>query len=67
MLGSLHPQGDSETTLTISECRPGKLGRQWCPGRNYAAGTGNAVTDLIFSIAKRDVTFFSGTEPISFL
>jgi hypothetical protein len=35
--------------------------------RIYAAGTGNAVTDLIFSIAKRDVTFFSGTAPISFL
>jgi hypothetical protein len=33
----------------------------------YAAGTGSAVTDLIFSIAKRDVTFFSGTAPISFL
>ena len=33
----------------------------------YAAGTGNAVTDLIFSIAKRDVTFFSGTALISFL
>ena len=32
-----------------------------------AAGIGNAVTDLIFSIAKREVTFFSGTEPISFL
>lgn len=28
-------------------------------------GTGNAVTDLIFSIAKRDVTFFSDTAPIS--
>ena len=36
-------------------------------GSAYAAGTGNAVTDLIFSIAKRDVTFFSGTAPISFL
>jgi hypothetical protein len=36
-------------------------------GSSYAAGTGNAVTDLIFSIAKRDVTFFSGTAPISFL
>jgi hypothetical protein len=35
--------------------------------RNHAAGTGNAVTDLIFSIAKRDVTFFSGTALISFL
>ena len=35
--------------------------------RAYAAGTGNAVTDLIFSIAKREVTFFSGTAPISFL
>jgi hypothetical protein len=36
-------------------------------GCDYAAGTGNAVTDLIFSIAKREVTFFSGTAPISFL
>ena len=33
----------------------------------YIAGTGSAVTDLIFSIAKREVTFFSGTAPISFL
>lgn len=33
----------------------------------YAAGTGSAVTDLIFSIAKREVTFFSGTAEISFL
>ena len=31
------------------------------------AGTGSAVTDLIFSIAKREVTFFSGTALISFL
>jgi hypothetical protein len=38
-------------------------------GRDYAAtaGTGSAVTDLIFSIAKRDVTFLSGTVAISFL
>ena len=35
--------------------------------RRYAAGTGSAVTDLIFSIAKREVTFFSGTAAISFL
>ena len=34
---------------------------------DYAAGTGSAVTDLIFSIAKREVTFFSGTALISFL
>ena len=37
---------------------------------NYAAsnaGTGNAVTDLIFSMANRDVTFLSATAPISFL
>ena len=33
----------------------------------HAAGTGSAVTDLIFSIAKREVTFFSGTALISFL
>ena len=34
-------------------------------GRRY--GIGSAVVDLIFSMAKRDVTFFSGTVPISFL
>jgi hypothetical protein len=34
---------------------------------NQAAGTGSAVTDLIFSIAKRDVTFLSGTVAINFL
>ena len=34
---------------------------------DYAAGTGSAVTDLIFSIANREVTFFSGTAEISFL
>ena len=32
-----------------------------------AAGTGSAVTDLIFSMAKREVTFLSGTALISFL
>ncbi len=31
------------------------------------AGIGSAVTDLIFSIAKREVTFFNGTALISFL
>jgi len=37
--------------------------------KSYAgtAGIGSAVTDLIFSIAKREVTFFSDTAPISFL
>jgi hypothetical protein len=35
--------------------------------RHASAGTGSAVIDLIFSIAKRDVTFFSGTLAISFL
>jgi hypothetical protein len=30
-------------------------------------GIGSAVVDLIFSIAKREVTFFSGTVAISFL
>jgi hypothetical protein len=41
-----------------------------CIRRDYAAskaGTGNAVTDLIFSMAKRDATFFSATVPMSFL
>lgn len=32
-----------------------------------SAVTGSAVTDLIFSIAKRDVTFLSATAEISFL
>ena len=36
-------------------------------GRYAIAGTGSAVIDLIFSIAKREVTFFSGTVAISFL
>jgi hypothetical protein len=35
--------------------------------RRQTHGIGSAVVDLIFSIAKRDVTFFSGTVPISFL
>jgi len=35
--------------------------------RHDKAGTGSAVIDLIFSIAKREVTFFSGTVAISFL
>ncbi|MET4216975.1 hypothetical protein ACVWWG_003553 [Bradyrhizobium sp. LB7.2] len=41
-----------------------------CVVRPYAvttAGIGSVVTDLIFSIAKREVTFFSGTALISFL
>ncbi len=33
----------------------------------FKAGTGSAVTDLIFSIAKREVTFFSATALMSFL
>jgi hypothetical protein len=48
--------------------------REWRPVANelivpiaQAAGTGSAVTDLIFSIANREVTFFSATVPISFL
>ena len=32
-----------------------------------AAGTGSTVTDLIFSIAKREVTFLSGTALINLL
>jgi len=35
--------------------------------RDHAHGIGSDVVDLIFSIAKRDVTFFSGTVAISFL
>ena len=39
------------------------------PGHRYAGsgGIGSAVTDLIFSMAKREVTFFRLTAPISFL
>ncbi len=43
-------------------------GNSQAPRQDAAnAGTGSAVTDLIFSIAKRDVTFFSATALISFL
>ena len=38
-----------------------------CRAVQASAGTGSAVTDLIFSMAKREVTFFSGTVLISFL
>jgi len=56
-------------------CEPAHLGFARCQICDtssvvYAtskAGTGKAVTDLIFSIAKRDVTFFNATAPISFL
>ncbi len=64
--------------LTGFRLRQGKQSLRYCvtqarqrirpaqPG--YAiAGTGRAVIDLIFSIAKREVTFFSGTAAISFL
>jgi hypothetical protein len=37
------------------------------PARYRVSAIGSAVVDLIRSIAKRDVTFFSGTVPISFL
>jgi hypothetical protein len=47
----------------VTSCRAASRTRY----RAYAAGTGSAVTDLIFSIAKREVTFLSGTELISFL
>ena len=49
------------------------LGRPVKPGDDSSAypagsgGIGSAVTDLIFSIAKREVTFFKLTAPISFL
>ena len=33
-------------------------------GRRRRQGIGSAVVALIFSIAKREVTFLSGTEPI---
>ena len=35
--------------------------------RHLTSGIGSAVVDLIFSMAKREVTFFSGTAAISFL
>jgi hypothetical protein len=47
--------------------RPRPVCEEAIEKRAYAAGTGSAVTDLIFSIAKREVTFFSGTALISFL
>jgi len=53
-------------TMTASET----AGLLACGGVTQAAtaaGIGSAVTDLIFSIAKREVTFLSGTALISFL
>ena len=47
--------------------KPGDDSGVICANCPYAAGTGSAVTDLIFSIAKREVTFFRGTALISFL
>jgi hypothetical protein len=37
------------------------------PGKRCVTphGTGSAVVDLIFSMAKREVTFFNGTAAIS--
>jgi hypothetical protein len=52
---------------TGSPAFAGDDGGDRLPVRAYATGTGSAVTDLIFSIAKREVTFFSGTALISFL
>jgi hypothetical protein len=57
----------SKCSLSGMPDRPVKPGDDSRGGGTYAAGTGNAVTDLIFSIAKREVTFFSGTALISFL
>ena len=49
-----------------SICARGSLKRSTAPpARSH--GIGSAVVALIFSMAKRDVTFFSGTEAISFL
>ena len=39
--------------------------RGFVAGENHAQGIGSAVVDLIFSMAKREVTFFSGTAAIS--
>ena len=55
-----------QKTKTGSDWR-GPFGSKSDFAVRYAAGTGSAVTDLIFSIANREVTFFSGTALISFL
>lgn len=44
-----------------------RLATRRAPYAAARAGTGKAVTDLIFSMAKRDVTFFKATAPINFL
>ncbi len=60
-------------TLTLKDqiyMRPRLSDHRWCaatPDGARPSGIGSAVVDLIFSIAKRDVTFFSGTVAISFL
>ena len=49
-----------------SICARGSPKRSRAPTRR-SQGIGSAVVDLIFSMAKRDVTFLSATDPISFL
>src|ERR1700687_4784380 len=56
---------------SVSKPRDFNLKREQNPRyrqhNGLTAGIGNAVTELIVSIAKREVTFFSGTAQISFL
>jgi hypothetical protein len=54
------------TSPAMTKRRRGTIKRGGCYAASNA-GTGNAVTDLIFSIANREVTFFSATALISFL
>jgi hypothetical protein len=42
----------------------GRSGKIMLNQKNYPGGIGSAVVDLIFSMAKREVTFFSGTAAI---
>jgi len=43
----------------------GRRGRGYLPGRLAPYDKGRAVVDLIRSMAKREVTFFNVTAPIS--
>jgi hypothetical protein len=72
--GSGRPVPTDQPSVGV-DAQPERIGAVAGGGRlreaaNYAAanaGTGNAVTDLIFSMANRDVTFFNATALMSFL
>ncbi len=59
--------GNPTAFFSASDMRMSRFSCDITRSVERSQGIGSAVVDLIFSIAKRDVTFFSGTVAISFL